>query len=48
MKKKIKIIALVYVGVAILTYALTLRVDRLESMEEESKYQDRSIVLKLK
>jgi len=48
MKKKIKIIALVYVGVAILTYALTLRVDRLESIEEESKYQDRSIVLKLK
>ncbi len=47
MKKNLKIIALIYVGVAILTYALTLRVDRLESNEDTS-YQNRKIVLKLK
>lgn len=47
MKKNLKIIVLIYVGVAILTYALTLRVDRLESNEDTS-YQNRKIVLKLK
>lgn len=47
MKKNLKLIAIIYVGVAILTYALTLRVDRLESMED-TKYQTKSIVLKLK
>ena len=48
MKRKIKIITLVYLGVAVLTYALTLRVDKLESMEESNTYQNKSIVLKLK
>lgn len=47
MKKNLKLIALIYVGVAIMTYALTLRVDKLESMEDTS-YQNRKIVLKLK
>jgi len=47
MKKNLKIIALIYVGVAILTYALTLRVDKLESMEDQSN-QTKRIVLKLK
>lgn len=47
MKKNLKIIALIYVGVAILSYALTLRVDRLESMEDTG-YQNRKIVLKLR
>lgn len=47
MKKNLKLIALIYVGVAILTYALTLRVDRLESMEDQAN-QSKSIVLKLK
>ena len=47
MKKDLKLIAIIYVGVAILTYALTLRIDRLESVED-TKYQTKSIVLKLK
>ncbi len=47
MKKNLKLIALIYVGVAVLTYALTLRVDKLESMEDQN-YQTKSIVLKLK
>ena len=47
MKKNLKLIALIYVGVAILTYALTLRVDRLENVEDTS-YQNRKIVLKIK
>ena len=47
MKKNIKIITLVYVGVALLTYVLTLRVDKLESMEDQAN-QNKSIVLKLK
>ena len=47
MKRRIKVIVLVYLGVAILTYALTLRVDKLESMEKNT-HQNKSIVLKLK
>ena len=47
MKKDLKLIVIIYVGVAILTYALTLRIDRLESVED-TKYQTKSIVLKLK
>ena len=47
MKKNLKLIVLIYVGVAIMTYTLTLRVDKLESMEDTS-YQNRKIVLKLK
>ena len=47
MKKNLKLIALIYVGVAILTYALTLRVERLESIEDTNN-QNKSIVLKLK
>ncbi len=47
MKKDLKLITIIYVGVAILTYALTLRIDRLESVED-TKYQTKSIVLKLK
>ena len=47
MKKNLKLIVLIYVGVAVLTYALTLRVDKLESMEDLNN-QNKSIVLKLK
>ena len=47
MKKNLKLIALIYVGVAILTYALTLRIDRLESTDDTA-HQTKSIVLKLK
>lgn len=45
MKKNIKIIALIYVGVALFTYALTLRVDRLEA-QEDYQQQNKSIVLR--
>ena len=45
MKKNIKIITLIYVGVALFTYALTLRVDRLEAQEDYQK-QNQSIVLR--
>ena len=47
MKKNIKIIALVYVGVAVLTYALTLRVERLEG-QEDIENQNKSIVLRVR
>lgn len=47
MKKEIKIMALVYVLVALFTYALTLRVDSLESASDINNH-NRSIVLKLK
>ena len=47
MKKNIKIVALIYIMVALLTYVLTLRIDRLESVSDTNK-QNRSIVLKLK
>lgn len=47
MKKNIKIIALVYVGIAVFAYALSMRVDRLESSEDLSN-QNKSIVLRIK
>ena len=47
MKKNFKIIALAYIGVALLTYAITLRVDKLESMEDQET-QSKTMVLKLK
>lgn len=47
MKKNIKIIALIYVGVAVLTYALTLRIERLEN-QEDIKNQNQSIVLRIR
>ena len=47
MKMNLKIIALIYLGVIVLTYAMTLRIDRLESMEDQAN-QTKSIVLKLK
>ena len=47
MKKNIKVIALIYVGVAVLTYALTLRMESLSSIED-TKNQNKSIVLKVK
>ena len=34
MKKEMKLVVLIYLGVAILTYALTLRVEHLESQED--------------
>ena len=47
MKKSIKIIALIYVGVATFTYALSLRVDRLEA-QDEYQIQKESLVFRLK
>lgn len=45
MKKNIKFIALLYIGVALFTYALTLRVNRLEAQEDYQK-QNQAIVLR--
>ena len=47
MKKNLKIIALIYIGVAALTYALTLRIERLEA-QEDIKNQNQSIVLRIR
>ena len=47
MKKNIKIIALIYMGVALLTYALTLRIERLEE-QEDTLNQNKSIVLRVR
>ena len=47
MKKNIKIIALVYIGVAILTYVLTLRIERLEG-QEDTLNQNKSVVLRVR
>ena len=47
MKKSIKIVALIYVGVAAFTYALSLRVDRLEA-QDEYQIQKESLVFRLK
>ena len=46
-EKSIKIIALIYVGVAAFTYALSLRVDRLEA-QDEYQIQKESLVFRLK
>ena len=45
MKKNIKFIALLYIGVALFTYVLTLRVNRLEAQEDYQK-QNQAIVLR--
>lgn len=47
MKKNLKFIAIIYIGVALFTYALTLRVERLEAQEDYQK-QNESIVLRIK
>lgn len=47
MKKNVKFVVLVYVGVAIMTYAMSLRIDRLSSVED-NKNENKSIVLKLR
>lgn len=47
MKKNIKIIALIYLGVAVLTYALTLRIERLE-VQKDKQNQAKSIVLRIR
>lgn len=47
MKKEIKIIALIYIGVAVFTYALGLRMDRLEQ-QEDIQNQNQSIVIRIK
>lgn len=47
MKKNLKFIAIIYIGVALFTYALTLRVERLEAQEDYQK-QNQSIVLRIK
>lgn len=47
MKKNLKFIAIIYIGVALFTYALTLRVERLEAQEDYLK-QNESIVLRIK
>lgn len=47
MKKNIKIIALIYIGVALFAYSLSLRTERLES-KDDIRNQNESIVLKLK
>lgn len=47
MKKNVKFVLLVYVGVAIMIYAMSLRIDRLSSVED-NKNENKSIVLKLR
>ena len=47
MKKNIKVFALIYIGVALFAYALSLRVERLESYDD-IRNQNEAIVLKLK
>ena len=47
MKKKVKLIALFYLGVAVFTYCLTFGTDRLAKIEERQN-QNRTMVIKLK
>lgn len=47
MRKDLKVIALIYLGVAVLAYALTVRVERLSSTEDTVN-QNKSIVLKIR
>lgn len=47
MKKNIKIIALIYIGVAVFTYAISLRMNRLE-MQEDVQKQNQEIVIRIK
>ncbi len=46
MKNNFKIIAIIYIGVALLAYALSLRVENLESTDDIRNQND-SIVLKI-
>lgn len=46
MKKNIKIIALIYVGVALFAYALSLRVENLEN-RNDLRNHNQSIVLRI-
>ena len=46
MKKNIKVIALIYVGVALFAYALSLRVESLES-KNDLRNHNQSIVLRI-
>ena len=47
MKKNIKVMVLIYIGVAIASYLLSYRMNRLSNVEE-TKNQNKSIVLKLR
>ena len=47
MKKNIKVMVLIYIGVAIVSYGLSVRMNRLSNIEE-TKNQNKSIVLKLR
>ena len=47
MKKNMRFIVLFYIGVAALVYALSLRVDQLESIEDVD-YQNKTVVLKVR
>ena len=47
MKKNLKLVAFIYIGIALFTYLLTLRVDRLESWEDYEK-QNRTIAVKIR
>lgn len=46
MKKNLKVIAVIYVGVALFAYALSLRVANLESTDD-IRNQNESIVLRI-
>lgn len=47
MKKSIKIITLIYIGVAVFTYAMSLRIDQLEQ-QDDYQIQKESLVFKIK
>lgn len=47
MKKNMKVVVLIYIGVALFTYALTLRVDRLES-QGDKMINSSSVTLRIK
>lgn len=46
MKKNMKIIGLIYIGVALFAYALSLRIERLEK-SGDLRNQNESIVLRI-
>lgn len=47
MKRSVKIIILIYIGVAVFTYAIALRTNQLEQ-QDDYKIQKESIVFKIK
>ena len=47
MKKNLKKVILVYVGVAVLAYVFSMRMDRLSTVED-TKNQNKAIVLKVR